>query len=216
MFIIKIGITVRAINEDTKIKYFVRESYLKALEDYPYEILFLYPNSKLDHYLEICDGFIIPGGNDIHPKYYQENNTNSNLDEGVIDELDKKVIEHAFLFNKPLLGICRGIQAINVFLGGTLSQDIKNHENTIHYLVTVNNGKLTGEKERKLIINSFHHQAIKKIAKDFVPLAVEDNVIEIMEHKTKPIIGVQYHPELMMKQIEGILIFNYFYTLVKK
>src|SRR5690606_3416071 len=120
-------------------------------------------NPYPEEILKLCDGFLITGGNDIDPMYFGE--VNEGLSKKVIpalDVLDKMIVEHAKETNKPLLGICRGHQAINVFLGGSLHQHIgDDHEKVkIDHYATTSKNKLLSFNE-KININSYHHQAVK-------------------------------------------------------
>ena len=101
----------------------VNTLYLKALTDRKLVPLILpYPEVDLTKLLEFCDGFLIIGGNDLNPKYYQEEN--AGLSKGIderLDKVDQLILDHAIKNKKPVLGICRGLQSINVFMGKPLS-----------------------------------------------------------------------------------------------
>ncbi|MDE5566043.1 MAG: gamma-glutamyl-gamma-aminobutyrate hydrolase family protein [Anaeroplasmataceae bacterium] len=177
----KIGVAVRKNNVD----YFVHQSYLKMLEKYHVDFDFITLSTNLEGF----DAFLIPGGDDIDSIYYGEiNYACRNVDE-IIDRLDQKIILYALENKKPLLGICRGIQSINVFLGGSLKQDIRYHSNENHFIIW---------NQEYHLVNSFHHQSIAKLAPDLIILAKSlDDEIEIIKHQSLPIYGLAFHPELI-------------------
>lgn len=162
-------------------------------------------NIQLETLVDICDGLVVTGRNiDINPKYYGEqaieetNLGNYNLE----DELDFSLIKSFHKLNKPILGICAGIQSINVCFGGSLYQDIQNHsskEELKMHSINIEKDSFLEKcyKTNKLKVNSFHHQAINKVAQDFKVIATsEDGIIEAIEYNK--ILGVQWHPEKMM------------------
>lgn len=176
----KIGIAIR---KDEK-NWFVHNSYITYLTKKKHTVDIITLNTPLEDF----DGFLIPGGNDLDPALYHQKNIASFGIDKEIDELDKKIILYAITKQKPLLGICRGIQSINVFLGGTLKQDIYNHSNENHFIKCQN---------KYYLVNSYHHQSIDNLAPDLEILALSiDGEIEIIKHKKLPIYGVQFHPEL--------------------
>src|SRR5258706_8158820 len=104
-----------------------------------YEKWFLYTEKNVEviklsyqqnnvNIVEECDGIVLSGGEDVHPKFYNKPEYLALLNAKDVDEkrdeFEWKVIERSFELNKPVLGICRGMQIINVFLGGTLIYDI--------------------------------------------------------------------------------------------
>ena len=186
----KIGIAIRKNDID----YFIHKPYLNLIKKHT--ILIINNNTDLTQ----IDGFIIPGGYDINSKYYNEIPISCNNIDEEMDKLDMKIVLHAYENNKPLLGICRGLQSINVFLGGTLNQNILNHNNENHFIYYNN---------KYYLVNSFHHQSIKTLAPNFKILAKSlDNEIEIIKYKN--IIGIQYHPELINSKLTNTFleIFN--------
>lgn len=206
----KIGISAR---RDKK-RYFVNQSYLVLFNN---EIvpIFLF-SQNIDELLALCDGFMILGGDDINPSLYNEKNIFSNNIDDAIDELDFKILRYSIKNNKPVLGICRGIQSINVFFKGSLLQDIE-HKEIYHEVKFINNSKYLPciRKNKKEIVNSYHHQAINILGENLVLLGKSNDIIEIVEHKYYPIIGVQWHPELMLNEFNNNLIKDFFY-LVKE
>ena len=174
--------------------------------------------------LNYCDGILISGGPDIDAKLYGESNMPYNGDISPIrDILELFIAKKAVEMNKPVLGICRGIQILNVAMGGTLYQDIhlQNKDcGVLKHAQSAPKGYPTHEinikkdswvwksfKKEKARVNSFHHQAIKQIAEGFeVTSKAEDGIIEAIEYvKNKFCVGVQWHPELMWKNNEEFL-----------
>lgn len=157
-----------------------------------------------------CDGLLLSGGEDVDPAYYGEHPTEKC---GEIardrDHAEMKMLEAFFPTGKPIFGICRGHQLMNVYFGGTLHQDIKdisgcNHDDwkrkgTGNHRVTLTPGtKLAGIVGRKTFLaNSLHHQAVAQVAPVLIPCgAAEDGITEAVEHPTHRFcIGVQWHPE---------------------
>lgn len=162
-----------------------------------------------------ADCVILSGGYDINPVKYGENslyNLNTVID--ARDKFDFKVIEFSVKYNKPLFGICRGLQCINVFFGGSLYQDINlqlcipvcKHDQAepteflSHGVNVLKDSRLfmlcgSGYIE----VNSHHHQAIKVLGSGLVVSGkAEDGVIEAIESSAHDIIAVQFHPERMI------------------
>ena len=151
------------------------------------------------------DGLILAGGADMEPSFYGVENT---LSEGIDFDRDRAelVLLDAFAAaGKPILGICRGHQVINVWAGGTLIQDLGD-KNAIHrrreadkvHPVTAEGGILKKLYGAQFFVNSAHHQAVGTVGRGLVVTArSEDGVIEAMEHESLPIFAVQFHPERM-------------------
>jgi putative glutamine amidotransferase len=159
-----------------------------------------------DHY----DGFLIPGGNDIAPLLYNELQLF-----GVNPEEQKRTDFEMFLLNeavkrkRPVLGICYGMQVINVFFRGTLYQDIASqkdnaldHKAGVHAIeMRQNPFFISGEYD----VNSSHHQAVKDTGKNIKPFAyASDGIIEALYLDSYPfLVGVQWHPERMDNEISA-------------
>lgn len=156
---------------------------------------------------ETCDALVLSGGGDIHPSYYGKHMTG--LDTSVDlqrDEREWELLQQFCARKKPVLGICRGIQVIDVFFGGTLFRHLGTahvHDNTIHTIVTSEQGRLRSLLGEKLPVNSYHHQAIRTLGAGLHVTAVSDadGVIEAIEHDSLPVMAVQWHPERM---VDGI------------
>lgn len=220
-----IGISPRfSINEGSDVSYLkINSDYLKQIIDRNGFPLVLIDEDSLEKTLEKCDGFLIIGGDDINPKYYGENNDlNQSKDiDDFTDRVDQKIIKYAVEHKIPTLGICRGVQAMAAFLGGSLYQDIKDanlshpSENKKHYVKRINYTKLSSLLPDSFLVNTYHHQCVKLVPKDFIVTFKNEDVIEAMEHKTLPIIGVQWHPERYYTK-ESEIIFNYFFEKVNE
>jgi len=149
------------------------------------------------------DGLVLCGGNDMDPAFFGEK-----IDGSVDIEHERDALEFALLkaflaADKPVLGICRGCQVINVYFGGTLYQDLPNAdehksgtEQDIVHPVRAEKGsiaeKLYGPE---FLVNSVHHQAIKQLGKGLKATMLSDGIIEGIEHESLPVFAVQWHPE---------------------
>ena len=151
---------------------------------------------------ELCDGLLLSGGADLDPCYYGEeilNNTVKIRPER--DAFELALFRAFFDAGKPIFGICRGCQLINVTLGGTLTQEIGKG----HYHDKNRNTKTKKGTSMRLLYGTsvhtlhYHHQAIKKLAKSLKVTMVDakDGTIEGVQHKTLPVYGIQYHPDRM-------------------
>ena len=213
-----IGITPRTLTEDGVLKQFVNQTYVDAIVGCGFNVIMLtLDNPNPEAIFDLCDGFLITGGSDLDPACFGEENTG--LSKGVnpsLDLLDKKVVEYALKTKKPLLGICRGHQSINVFCGGTLHQDIGDSHKSLKYdhkAKSIKNRLLAFDEE--IIINSYHHQAVKDVAPNMTAVCFhEDGTNEAIIHNELPIIGVQWHPEKLPGDKVSNFIFEKFKELV--
>lgn len=177
-------------------------------------ILIPYQEDLVESYVELCDGFIFPGGEyDINPEFYgKDPDTKSLLSTDRRTNFEIKLMQKVMEANKPMLGICAGEQLLNIILGGTLYQDIGssdiqtdiNHKpggNTSlerHYIDIEKDSLLysiVGKERYK--VNTHHHQAVHDLGKDLrVSAVAPDGVIEAIEHtKLGFCLGVEWHPE---------------------
>ena len=202
-----IGISARNVYINQKKKKFVNETYLIFCKKYNLVPLLIFKDNF--HYLkDLCDGYLLVGGDDLDPKLYNEKNTSSiNIDQE-IDELDYLIIKNAIETKKPFLGICRGLQAMNTYLKGSLFQNIDeiHYHNNKTFLNIKNSRFFAFLNNKTIMINSYHHQGIKTIGKDLLYTGVSDGIIELIEHKSLPLIGMQFHPELLnTEEIEEMM-----------
>ncbi len=149
------------------------------------------------------EGIILTGGEDIDPKLYGENIDWPNIS-SLRDQTERRMLEIAVARKIPVLGICRGMQFINVYFGGKLVKNIKEEITAEHppgkeHLITITDERIIstlGKKE--IIVNSFHNQAVT--ARTLSPslrefAAAEHGIIEGLYHPSLPIAGIQWHPE---------------------
>ncbi len=155
-----------------------------------------------------CDGLLLPGGGDIDPARYGQISAGSEAPDLQRDAAELQLVSDFSAWGKPILGICRGIQMINVALGGDLIQDIPTaadhrHDSVIgdrtHLVVAEEESFLYPLYGQKFSVNSAHHQALGRLAPGLHVAArcQADGVIEAVEWPKKKIYGVQWHPERM-------------------
>ncbi|WP_141430835.1 gamma-glutamyl-gamma-aminobutyrate hydrolase family protein [Bacillus sp. 03113] len=190
---------------------------------------------SLSTILSKLDGIVFTGGSDIDPQYYGEalhhklGSIDPKRDKHEID-LSKYVLEKMDI---PVLGICRGVQLINVASGGSLYQDLKTQIAGSNRHDLVNSPKhhpvqpIHIKKDSKLFeilsndqiqVNSYHHQAVKDLGKGFeITATAPDGVVEAIEmNGSRFVLGVQWHPEMMFDQSnDAQLIFEAFVNASK-
>lgn len=164
--------------------------------------------------LELLDGLLLSGGVDINPQYYgQDFKENMGVISPERDEGEFLLLDEFYKTGKPILGICRGHQLLNVFKGGTLFQDLKysgkdylKHRQDFYPELAVHKVKIVDEDNilaklygKEVLTNSFHHQSVDKLGKDLTLIATtEDGIVEAFQMKShKFLYGIQWHPEMM-------------------
>ncbi len=160
---------------------------------------------------DLCQGFLLTGGQDVKPSYYGEKSLPGLVSCQVRDRMERMVLKHALKKDKPVLGICRGIQLMNVYLGGSLYQDLPKqrpsdlehrqkppYDEPIHAVKVVEDTPLSDcLKEEKIEVNSYHHQAIKDLSPELTAMAyAEDQLVEAVYREESSFFwGIQWHPE---------------------
>jgi putative glutamine amidotransferase len=199
--------------------HFVRETYVKKLAKYSLAPLFVSsasPREVADELYALSHGVLLMGGTDFDPRTYGETpHSETHVNEPARDELEIYLIQKAIADKKPILGICRGCQALAIAMGGSLHQhvpDVANGE--VHNACTAYDDLLKenkhsvrvteGTKLRSLVeqsevnVNSAHHQSVNNPGKNMTVSGVSpEGIVEAIEH-TDPnyfCIGLQCHPE---------------------
>lgn len=153
-----------------------------------------------------CDGLLLSGGADVDPSHYGQENTASVGIDAQRDADEFALIDRFLAMEKPILGICRGHQILNVALGGTLIQNLPDcsHRRTAEqntdpvHPVRVVHPFLEELYGKHFVSNSSHHQAVDALGKGLAVTCIsEDGVVEGFLHENGRILGVQFHPERM-------------------
>jgi putative glutamine amidotransferase len=152
-------------------------------------------------------GLVLPGGGDFALRLLHEENHGSRLDsvDETLDMVQWRLLEAYIRQKKPVLGICKGMQLINLYYGGTLVQNLKTayshewkEEDQEHMTIAVQGSFLESLYGIRFPVNSAHHQGVNQLGHDLEAVQfAEDRVIEAIRHKTQPVYGVQWHPERM-------------------
>lgn len=178
------------------------------------------------------DGLILSGGPDIHPSYYgEEINGSVNIDDER-DKFEMELIKKFIDTKKPIMGICRGCQLLNIYFGGTLHQDIENSDEhsssegyePVHYVKSQKNSFIYDLYGNIFPVNSLHHQAVNKLgdSMEVTAISLDNKTVEGIRHKTLPVFGVQWHPERMCfskkreDTVDGKLLFEYYINMCYK
>ena len=191
------------------------------------------PNAIGEDYFELYDGLIVHGGPDVDPHLFGEE---PRREIGMVnykrDVFERELIQATVKVRKPILGICKGAQIINVALGGDLYQDIKTqcpnsyikHSQKApggyptHSITVAKDSFLHAVLGLNTLVNSRHHQAIREVAPSLKVTATSlAGIVEGIENNDASVVGVQWHPENMWREHEDMYaLFEAFVSKVKE
>jgi putative glutamine amidotransferase len=216
----RVGIPYRTRKEELSNKREAYDKYVAAVEaagGKAVEISLALPTADLQRIAKDLDAVVLPGSPaDVEPsRFHAARNPKSAEADAHREETDFALLEHAIARHKPVLAICYGVQSLNVFLGGSLVQDVASelrskikHDWTghvgpePHHEIALEQGsrlaQLAGARQAR--VNSSHHQAVLEPGKNLQIVALApDGVIEAVEWTGDAnwIVGVQWHPERM-------------------
>lgn len=205
----------------------MRPTYLKALMAagaIPVILPLTSCVSDLKQFADILDGFLFTGGPDVHPFLFgEETQAHCGSVSPERDQMELALLPIVMETAKPILGICRGVQLLNIGLGGNIWQDIPSQTESgfplAHsqpfafsipaHTVTVKPGSRLAEitQSETLSVNSMHHQAVKDVAPGLTATAFSsDHIVEAVEMTDYPFfIGVQWHPEYLWEKDDASL-----------
>lgn len=155
-------------------------------------------------WVERLDAVLLTGGADVDPGRYGAVNTASTV-ETIRDEFELALLASAIDHALPVLGICRGLQVLNVYAGGTLHQDVPPHARfdiapaaEAHEVTIEAGSELAGVYGERVTVNSLHHQTVDRLGEGLVVTArADDGTVEGLELPGADVIAVQWHPEMM-------------------
>lgn len=223
--------------DDEKESYWMLPGYMKVLEKcgaLPIMLPLTSDEEELGEVLDLCQGLLLTGGHDVGPSVYNEKaRAACGIPCDARDKMEGYLLDKALEKDIPVFGICRGIQFINAYLGGSLYQDLPTeYESTVEHhmeppydrgihrvevLPETRLSEIIGEGMHD--VNSYHHQAVKDVAPCLEVMAVsEDGLVEAVAVKNKKFaIGVQWHPEFSYeKNQESVKLVQAFVDACKK
>ncbi len=176
------------------------------------------------------DGLVFAGGVDLHPARYGEGMNGSRKIDPLRDERELALARAFLRTGKPILGICRGHQLLNVLFGGTLIQHLETtpqhmaEGDTVHAITAEEGSFLHSLYGAHFSVNSNHHQAVGIPGEGIrVNAAADcDGTAEAFAHRSLPVFGVQFHPERMCLEraredtVDGLAVFRWFSALCAK
>ncbi len=217
-----IGIAMSMLKDSSGVfagyeRAYVNDDYISSVYSnggIPLTLPILEHEDILEFYANSIDALILTGGHDVNPHLYHEE---IDPKTGDIyprrDSFDMALVKKMEERKKPILGICRGFQLLNVIYGGSLLQDLSLSKNKlikhwqdqdchmgVQYVYFSGDNFFTRLYGEKYFVNSWHHQVLKDVAPNFeICGRTSDGVVEAIEDKKRSILAVQWHPEMMNK-----------------
>lgn len=214
-----IGITCK--HEADEGRLLLSEDYCRAIEAAGGIPLILPPQAApaaVARCAALIDGLLLSGGPDLDPAYFHEEPRGTGVISPVRDRFELALLAEILRLGKPVLGICRGLQVLNVFAGGDLYQDISSqcsaalkHMQQAPAWYGTHKVSLAPDSflahlygRQELRVNTFHHQAVRRVAPGLRAVAwAEDGLVEAVEGEGPTfVVGVQWHPETMWEKDE--------------
>lgn len=178
-----------------------------------------------------CAGLVLCGGGDLESTLFGQENCGSDPPDQARDRCELELFQAFYQAGKPVLGICRGMQVINVALGGDLIQDLEPVSKIFHggsgrmmiHPVRAQEGSWLHRLHGPVFpVNSFHHQAVDHLGRGLRAVAwAESGFVEAFDCSEKPVLGVQFHPERMAfdrrrpDTVDGAPVFTHFLSLCR-
>lgn len=204
-----------------------RQNYIEALENSGAKVVIsLNPDDSRD-----CDALLLPGGADMDPSFYGAENLGSQGIDRELDQVELDLVKEFSTSERPILGICRGMQILNVAFGGSLIQDLptaQSHrweESTgdkVHTVSVSKDSFLYSLYGDSFSVNSAHHQGVDRLAEGFqIAARAMDGGIEAIQCPEKKIYAVQWHPERLTLRhtrpdaVDGQAVFAFFLGLIE-
>ena len=175
---------------------------------------------------EACDGLLLPGGIDMDPAFFGQEKAPETEFNRALDDLQLGILRRFLDLGKPVFGICRGHQVINVAFGGTLVQHLATAPDhvqlspgvdNVHACEALPDSFIADLYGARFAANSSHHQGVDRPGDGLrVVLRAPDGVVEALEHETLPVWSVQFHPERMgfahrrEDTVDGSLLIRFF------
>ena len=191
-------------------QFYICDHYKKIFDELGIVLFPILNENSAEEACRVCDGLVIPGSNkNIYPEYYgREREPEARY---LNDEYssDKPIVDAFVKAGKPIVGICGGLQVLNVYFGGTLRQRVPGHDNVRHEIL-IEKGSFLYEVygKEKVEVNSWHGQGADDVAPGFkITARTEDGTIEAIEKGN--IIAVQWHPEVDVEM-------NFFRKFIEK
>lgn len=208
------------------LRLYMKSKYVFSLRRAGARILWIeMDDPQLAEKVRACDGLLLPGGDDIDPsRYGAERHEKCGVSSVLRDEAEWKLLDAFLPTGKPILGICRGCQFLNVYSGGTLHQHIENHSDFksrgkgCHKAHIASGSSLSSLLPSEVWVNSLHHQAVDALGKGLTVTArAEDGTVEAIELTDHPFcVAVQWHPEhLSRTRPDQQKLFDHFVSLCR-
>lgn len=172
-------------------------NYTNALRNLGADVLVTCDDSRAGE----CDALLLPGGGDVRPSLYGQEFNGSHEPDDARDAGEMRIIARFLAMERPIFGICRGVQILNVVFGGTLLQDIPNHSKITPDADRVHMSRTDDPLLQSIYgshfpINSAHHQVVDRLGVGLQAIQwSEDGYVEALRHRSRPVWGVQWHPE---------------------